>query len=193
MLFVVVYLYASSLTLWALNITWWFKKTHILLMDYPDMSLPDRRIQANENVVGLKMGIAMEALFMFNVRARLRCFVSVADAMRITKMIVGDSVVIWRAWVLYPNHIWAVCIPCLMLTMSFGKFASSHIQHNLPTLSFCSVFSVIDITCLTGAGWSSLTAIADGGPVCKRAELIAWAFSFVTNASCTILIGLRAW
>ncbi|KAJ7161131.1 hypothetical protein C8R46DRAFT_360003 [Mycena filopes] len=89
-------------------------------------------------------------------------------------MIVGDSVVIWRAWVLHQGPRWVVSIPCLMLLMSF-------------------IFSVVDITCLTGAGWSVHSSIAGGGAVCAHAELISWAFSLVTNASCTILIGFRAW
>jgi hypothetical protein len=49
------------------------------------------------------------------------------------------------------------------------------------------------MTCFTGAGWSNQTAIADGGPVCAKAELISWAFSLVTNATCTMIIGYKAW
>ncbi|KAJ7161130.1 hypothetical protein C8R46DRAFT_1353757 [Mycena filopes] len=142
-----------SLTLWALNLTNWFKTAHILFMDFPEMPLADRKDLANASLAVL--GPPMEALFMFN-------------------MIVGDSVVIWRAWVLHQGPRWVVSIPCLMLLMSF-------------------IFSVIDITCLTGAGWSNQSAIAGGGAVCAHAELISWAFSLVTNASCTILIGFRAW
>ncbi|KAF7369739.1 hypothetical protein MVEN_00305500 [Mycena venus] len=153
MLFVVIYLYASSLTLWALNVTFWFKTAHALFIDNPNAPLPGRRDQANENLVSY--GPPMEALFMFN-------------------MVVGDSVVIWRAWVLYQRTRWVVLIPCTMLLMSF-------------------IFTVIDLTCLTGAGWSNQSAIASGGAVCTHAELISWAFSFVTNATCTILIGYKAW
>ncbi|KAJ7493494.1 hypothetical protein FB451DRAFT_1020706 [Mycena latifolia] len=153
MLCVVVYLYATSLTLWALNVTVWFKNAHNFYMDHPSTPLPDRAAQANIDVA--VFGTPMEALFMFN-------------------MVVGDSVVIWRAWVLYQRTLWVVSIPCLMLLMSF-------------------IFTVIDITCLTGAGWSHQSAIAGGGPVCAHAELMSWAFSFVTNATCTILIGFKAW
>ncbi|KAJ6554372.1 hypothetical protein B0H19DRAFT_1262745 [Mycena capillaripes] len=153
MLCVVVYLYASSLTLWALNATFWFKTAHALLLDNPNAPLPDRRDPAIESTAML--GTPMEALFMFN-------------------MVVGDTVVIWRAWVLYQRTLWVVSIPCIMLLMSF-------------------IFSVVDITCLTGAGWSDQSAIASGGVVCAHAELMAWAFSFVTNATCTILIGYKAW
>ncbi|KAJ7896947.1 hypothetical protein B0H13DRAFT_816949 [Mycena leptocephala] len=153
MLCVVIYLYASSLTLWALNVTFWFKTAHALLMDNPNMPIPDRKAQANASL--LVLGVPMEALFMFN-------------------MVVGDTVVIWRAWILYQRTIWVVAIPCFMLLMSF-------------------IFNVIDITCLTGAGWTDQSTVASGGAVCAHAELTSWAFSFVTNATCTILIGYKAW
>jgi hypothetical protein len=67
MLCVVVYLYATSLTLWALNVTYWFKTAHALLIDDPNMPLSDRPDRANENLASL--GPPMEALFMFNVRS----------------------------------------------------------------------------------------------------------------------------
>ncbi|KAJ7607552.1 hypothetical protein FB45DRAFT_1040236 [Roridomyces roridus] len=153
MLLVVIYLYATSVTLWALNVTTLFKNMHSLLMDYPTMPLEDRVAQANLDVASL--GVPMEALFMFN-------------------MLIGDSVVIWRAWVLYPRTLWAVSAPCILLLMSF-------------------IFTIIDITCLTGAGWSDQTSISNGGGVCSHAELLSWAFSLGTNASCTLLIGLKAW
>jgi hypothetical protein len=66
MLCVVIYLYASSLTLWALNVTFWFKTAHALLMDNPNMPILDRKAQANASL--LVLGVPMEALFMFNVR-----------------------------------------------------------------------------------------------------------------------------
>ncbi|KAJ7038873.1 hypothetical protein C8F04DRAFT_1255447 [Mycena alexandri] len=122
-------------------------------MNEANMPLPDRRDVANNYT--LTLGPPEESLFMFN-------------------MIVGDSVVIWRAWVLYQQRRWMVYIPCLMLLMSF-------------------IFAVVDITCLTGVGWSNQSAIAGGGPVCAHAELISWAFSLVTNATCTIIIGFKAW
>ncbi|KAJ7103906.1 hypothetical protein C8R44DRAFT_640443 [Mycena epipterygia] len=153
MLLVVIYLYATSLTLWGLNITLWFKRATDFFVDDSTILLLDRMAASN---VDLELvGTPMESLFLFN-------------------MIVGDSVVIWRAWVLYHRTLWVLSAPCLMLLMSF-------------------IFSVIDMTCLTGAGWSSQTTLASGGAICEHAELTSWAFSFVTNATCTILIGYKAW
>ncbi|KAJ6492812.1 hypothetical protein C8R47DRAFT_422644 [Mycena vitilis] len=97
------------------------------------------------------------------------------EALFMFNMVVGDTaIVIWRAWVLYQRTLWVVAIPCVMLLMSF-------------------IFTVIDLTCLTGTGWSTVSSVASGGAVCAHAELISWAFSFVTNAACTILIGYKAW
>ncbi|KAJ7853318.1 hypothetical protein B0H14DRAFT_2758549 [Mycena olivaceomarginata] len=141
MLLIVVYLYASSLTLWSLTVASWFTRTRAW-----------RRAVSNAAVTAL--GTPMEALFMFN-------------------MIVGDGVVVWRAWVLYARARWVVGVPCLMLCMSF-------------------IFTVIDLGCLAGAGYANQTAMASGGAVCERAEL-SWAFSFVTNGTCTVLIGYKAW
>ncbi|KAJ7161138.1 hypothetical protein C8R46DRAFT_1285140 [Mycena filopes] len=134
MLCVVLYLYATSLTLWALNLTNLFKTAHILFMDFPGMPLADRKDLANASLAVL--GPPMKALFMFNV----------------------------------------------LTALSSGGHGS-----------YTRVPSAIDITCLTGAGWSNQSPIAGGGAVCAHAELISWAFSLVTNASCTILIGFRAW
>ncbi|KAK7059932.1 hypothetical protein R3P38DRAFT_2838595 [Favolaschia claudopus] len=154
MLLIVVYLYTTSLTLWALNVSFWFKRTRAIFMDYPaGLSLTERVVRGNTLIRPL--GTPMEALFMFN-------------------MIVGDSVVIWRVWAIYARSRWVVLLPSLMLTMSF-------------------IFTVINTICLTGAGFSNQSALANGGGVCNKAELISWAFSLVTNAVCTLLIGVKAW
>ncbi|KAJ7603721.1 hypothetical protein FB45DRAFT_959034 [Roridomyces roridus] len=153
MLLVVTYLYASSTTLWALNVTFLLKNVHSLLIGHPTTPLQDRLAQGDLDVS--IVDVPMEALYMFN-------------------MVVGDSVVIWRAWVIYQRTLWMVSVPCVLLIMS-------------------SVFTIIDITCLTGAGYSDVTSISNGGAVCTHAELVAWAFSLGMNASCTLLIGLKAW
>ncbi|KAJ7196702.1 hypothetical protein GGX14DRAFT_672365 [Mycena pura] len=153
MLCVVVYLYAASFVLWALDITQWFMVAQSLFLDNPNIPLPNRRDVANDRTA--IFATPMEALFMFN-------------------MLVGDTVVIWRAWVLYQHPLSVMWVPCLMLAMSF-------------------FFNVIDIMCLMGFGFTEQTAVAGGGAVCRHAELVSWAFSLVTNASCTILIGYKAW
>ncbi|KAJ7574904.1 hypothetical protein C8J56DRAFT_802355 [Mycena floridula] len=134
--------------------TYWFKRIHIFFIDHLDLPLQDRKDIGN-SLLEFSLSTPMEALFMFN-------------------MVVGDTVVIWRAWVLYTDQLWLLGIPCLMLTMSL-------------------VFAIIDLTCLTGAGITDQSSIASGGAICQHSELISWAFSLVTNASCTVLIGIKAW
>ncbi|CAK5271307.1 unnamed protein product [Mycena citricolor] len=154
MLAVVIYLYATSLTLWALNVTSLFQTTRALLMiEDQTASVNDRINLANEKLMVL--GNPMEALFMFN-------------------MVVGDAVVIWRAWVLYHGRWWIVGMPCLMLLLSLG-------------------FNITDIVCLTHAGFSTNTSIAGVGDICPHAELMSWAFSLGTNFICTVLIATKAW
>ncbi|KAJ6537712.1 hypothetical protein B0H19DRAFT_1316442 [Mycena capillaripes] len=102
-----------------------------------------------------KLAAPTEAFYMFN-------------------MLVGDSVVVWRAWVIHQRMRWVVLIPCTMLLLSL-------------------IFCIIDLICLTTVGWNTQPSLAKGGVVCAHAELMSWAFSLATNATCTILIGYQAW
>ncbi|KAJ7076630.1 hypothetical protein B0H15DRAFT_790330 [Mycena belliarum] len=154
MLTIVVYLYATSLALWGLNVTQWFQREHIVFVNRAEVGLLDR-LNAADLKVESTLSTPMEALFMFN-------------------MLVGDSVVIWRVHALYPRTLWPRLVPCIPLLISLA-------------------FTIIDIICLTGGGWIGKSSIAVGGPVCERAELISWAFSFITNVACTLLIWYRAW
>ncbi|KAF8176891.1 hypothetical protein K438DRAFT_1846325 [Mycena galopus ATCC 62051] len=96
MLFVVVYLYASSVTLWAMLIFDCFRGIHSVLM-VPNVPIPERINLAEETVAFDTMG---EALWVFN-------------------MLVGDSVVLWRTWAVYQGRILVVLIPCFLLLISF--------------------------------------------------------------------------
>jgi len=146
MLFVVVYLYVSSVLQWALDFARAFQNLHSLLM-VPDVPIRDRGELADENT---KFEALLEALFVFN-------------------MMVGDGVVIWRAWTIYQRRLLAILVPCILLLISF-------------------VFSVIDVTCNSYDG-----PLPGGEQICPQAALIAWAVSVATNVSATILIGFKAW
>jgi hypothetical protein len=75
MLLIVVYLYASSLTLWSLTAASWFTRTRAFFMR-PELALEDRKAVSNAAVAAL--GTPMEALFMFNVRSGLcLCLISI--------------------------------------------------------------------------------------------------------------------
>jgi hypothetical protein len=66
MLCAIVSLYASSLTLWALDVTTWVQDTHIAFMSNSTIPLPDRKGLVNGNLHGLATQQA--ALYLFNVR-----------------------------------------------------------------------------------------------------------------------------
>ncbi|KAF7347962.1 hypothetical protein MSAN_01748300 [Mycena sanguinolenta] len=97
MLFVVVYMYASSVTQWAMNVWTALKGIHSLLMT-TDVPIPDRPILADEDLTNIIP--PEEALFVLN-------------------MIVGDAVVIWRTWAVHGRRILAILIPCILLLVSF--------------------------------------------------------------------------
>ncbi|KAF7341392.1 hypothetical protein MVEN_01875900 [Mycena venus] len=145
MLLVVIYLYASSVIQLGLDFATLFKNIHYLLM-VPEIPIPDRALLADEN---LGFFPALEALFVFN-------------------MIVGDGVVIWRAWAIHQRRMLAILFPCFLLLV-------------------CFIFSVIDIVCFSYEG-----LLPGGEQICPQASLIAWTFSVGTNVLCTILIGRKA-
>ncbi|KAF8911245.1 hypothetical protein CPB85DRAFT_1221073 [Mucidula mucida] len=124
-----------------------------------DMDMYDRLIEGNMAVEPL--GLPMEALFLVN-------------------MLVGDSVVIWRAWVLWTGvslrkRVLVFMAPAVILTVSL-------------------IFAIIALVCL---GQSSFSA-ASSSPLsdsrtCLWAEPISWALSLLTNVVTTALVGVMAW
>ncbi|KAJ7611981.1 hypothetical protein DFH06DRAFT_1371592 [Mycena polygramma] len=94
---VVIYLYASSVAIWATDFAPALEDLHSFLM-IPGIPLGDRAALANQ--IHARLDPPGRALFTFN-------------------MIVGDSVVIWRVWAIYRQRIQAIVIPCFMLLTSF--------------------------------------------------------------------------
>ncbi|KAJ7718250.1 hypothetical protein B0H16DRAFT_1609513, partial [Mycena metata] len=97
MCIVVVYLYATSVTAWAVDCYIAFKNIHSLYMT-TDIPLSDRADLADDTFdkfVGVQ-----ELLFVFNA-------------------IVADAVVIWRTWAIYQGWIPAILGPCVLLLIAF--------------------------------------------------------------------------
>ncbi|KAF9021381.1 hypothetical protein BDZ89DRAFT_1071462 [Hymenopellis radicata] len=158
MIGVLCFLFASSTALWAMD----FAMTYVRLKigtTRMGMDMYDRIIEGNKAIEPL--GLPMEALFLVN-------------------MLVGDSVVIWRAWVLWTGvslrkRIIAFMAPAVILTISL-------------------IFAIIALVCL---GESSFSA-ASSSPLsdsrtCLWAEPISWALSLLTNVVTTALVGVMAW
>ncbi|KAJ6558038.1 hypothetical protein B0H19DRAFT_1149571 [Mycena capillaripes] len=153
MLGIVIYLYASALTMWALNTTVVFRYIHILFMDISGTPISDIGLLQTFSSPTFLPAYTHELLYMLN-------------------MIVGDSVVVWRVWVLFPRRRWVVLIPSFMLLLSF----------------FCgAVFLVAYMMVVRNgaAGW--MAVFHDSG------LFISWIFSLATNVSCTIILGIKAW
>ncbi|KAJ7353432.1 hypothetical protein DFH08DRAFT_856860 [Mycena albidolilacea] len=149
MLVLVVYFYATCATQWALNFSDAFKNVHHLLMDL-DTPIQDRLDLENKSRA--PGSAAQEALWVSN-------------------MILGDSVVIWRTWAIYQRRILAISVPCVLLFTSF-------------------VFVLMDVVC----NISELNSPFPGShKICPAADIVGWAFSVATNIACTVLIGFKAW
>ncbi|KAF9263173.1 hypothetical protein L218DRAFT_987793 [Marasmius fiardii PR-910] len=148
-------LFLSSTALWAMNVSQLTLATQGFFFRYPELGLLDRWLSLNDDIRGF--GLPMEALFLVN-------------------MIVGDSVVIWRAWVLCQNNRLhkLVYIPIVMLLASF-------------------VFTVIALNCLASNGYGDQSPIPQGSKTCRWSQPIAWGISLLTNAVSTTLIAIRAW
>ncbi|KAF8916124.1 hypothetical protein CPB85DRAFT_1216948 [Mucidula mucida] len=126
-----------------------------MLIYHADLGLLDRIYVANDHIE--PYGLPMETLFLLN-------------------MIIGDAVVIWRAWVLWKDsHLRKlVFIPMVMLLTSF-------------------IFSIIALTCLGTQSFGSKSTIPGGSMTCQWGEPIAWAISLLTNITSTTLIAVKAW
>ncbi|KAJ7044352.1 hypothetical protein C8F04DRAFT_1250295 [Mycena alexandri] len=147
MLVAMVYLYTSSLAAFALDIVLWVKRTQALLMTV-DTPLLDRAALASQPIV----------------------FILISEVISfMLSMIIGDSIVLWRAWIVCRGKIWVLCVPGVMLLMTF-------------------IFGVTDIACQL----VELQTLDEPSGVCTHPDILMWAFSAATNVACTIIIGVKA-
>ncbi|KAF9033477.1 hypothetical protein BDZ89DRAFT_1062938 [Hymenopellis radicata] len=91
-------------------------------------------------------------------------------------MVIGDAVVIWRAWAIWKGSRLQVLvfIPMFLLLVSF-------------------IFAIIDLSCLGTQSFSVRSTIPEGSRLCQWGEPIAWAVSLLTNIVSTTLIAIKAW
>ncbi|KAF7345822.1 hypothetical protein MVEN_01603700 [Mycena venus] len=142
-----VYLYASSLATFALDIVLWVKKTQYLLMTV-HTPLLDRVELANQPIISIFISEVVSSLF---------------------SMIIGDSIVLWRAWIICRGRVWVLCVPGIMLFMAF-------------------IFGVTNLACQL----VELQTLDEPSEVCTHPVIFMWAFSAATNVACTIIIGIKA-
>ncbi|KAF7348470.1 hypothetical protein MVEN_01364200 [Mycena venus] len=144
MLCVVISLYAAAIVLWALNLVDFYMSVHVLLMDNANTPLPDRGALSNEKRAGLPG--PRNTLLVFNI-------------------IVADSVLLWRVWVIYFRKRWVFVFPCVMWFTTFVFLVIATICQSRSNLAVCNINS----------------------------GLTGWCFSLGTNVLCTLLVGFQAW
>ncbi|THV01112.1 hypothetical protein K435DRAFT_963660 [Dendrothele bispora CBS 962.96] len=93
------------------------------------------------------------------------------EALYLSNMLVGDIVVLWRAYIICDRNKLVFVLPCLTLLTSLG-------------------FTIGSIVCSeTGAPFIT----SSGSKVCAWAEPIAWASSLLTNILSTSAVAFRMW
>ncbi|THU83204.1 hypothetical protein K435DRAFT_765987 [Dendrothele bispora CBS 962.96] len=154
MLGVTCLLFLSSTTLLSLNATWFLRnKIRKILVLNPGDSLADK-FEASQSELPM-FGQPSEALFLLN-------------------MLVGDSVVVWRAWVIWERRITLILVPVVCLLAALG-------------------FAITDVICLHASSLPTASTIPVGARVCVWAEPISWGLSLLTNIISTSLIAVKAW
>uniref|UniRef100_A0A0W0EYC2 Uncharacterized protein n=1 Tax=Moniliophthora roreri TaxID=221103 RepID=A0A0W0EYC2_MONRR len=153
LLLVSVFLFASSTALWTMYVISLLDQFRGFFLKYPDLSLADR--VARINIEKTKLWFPEETLFLFN-------------------MIVGDGVVIWRAWG------WQLLVnpDSIFLDRSNDQ---------------APAFVVITLDCLGNDGFGGQSTESSGSKVCQWGEPIAWGISLLTNITSTSIIAVRAW
>ncbi|KAK7046118.1 hypothetical protein VNI00_007121 [Paramarasmius palmivorus] len=155
LLLVSVFLFASSTALWTMYVLTLLNQFRGFFQKYPTSDIEGR--VAHVNVDKTVLWFPEETLFLLN-------------------MIVGDGVVIWRAWVLCGNTRLQklVYIPIAMMCISFA-------------------FVVITLDCLGNDGFGGQSTESSGSKTCQWGEPIAWGISLLTNITSTSIIAIRAW
>lgn len=148
-------LFLTSTALLSLNFVWLLRNKIKLTLLIPDanISLEDR-YDASRAEIG-RFGTPSEALFMLN-------------------MLIGDTVVIWRAYVIWDKRVTMILFPVVCLLAALG-------------------FAITDVICLHASDSPHSSTIPVGSRVCVWAEPISWGLSLLTNILSTSLIAIKAW
>lgn len=147
-----VILFGSSTVLWALGLTQLMQSVQNMVITNTKGPIMEGVMKNND--VLISKSTAMEALFLSN-------------------MLIGDSVVIWRAWVLNEGRK-IVFVPIVFILAALG-------------------FSITAVICLEAEGFTTHSSVPVGSRVCTWSEPIAWGLSLSTNVVATSLIAWIVW
>ncbi|ETW80414.1 hypothetical protein HETIRDRAFT_452014 [Heterobasidion irregulare TC 32-1] len=150
MLVVTLTMFAMSTTLWASELAILIQRVRRGLVTRPDLSVPDNVTDA---AIASRVEIWLpEVFFSF-------------------EFVLGDSVVIWRAWALWQDNIKVLLAPlCLAVASALAAFA------------------------LLGCGAKAhFGRVADAPALCHNSEVTSWVLSIAANVIATGIIGYKAW
>lgn len=188
-----VFLFGSSTVLWALGLTQLMQSVQNMVITNTKGPIMEGVMKNND--VLISKSTAMEALFLSNVGI----FVLYTQQNAVSpdspsQMLIGDSVVIWRAWVLNEGRK-IVFVPIVFILAALGACSceiSCSIWMVLRTLSLAG-FSITAVICLEAEGFTTHSSVPVGSRVCTWSEPIAWGLSLSTNVVATSLIAWIVW
>lgn len=150
MLVVTLVMFVLSSALWVIPIVLRVRRTYLELVANPSEALEDRISDANEATKTIKW--LVDILFSF-------------------EFVLGDGVVIWRAWILWQGNWKMMLTPLALLAGSVVAaftFFGCIVSNDFP----------LDV---------------DEPNLCNNVEIASWAMSMATNAAATSLIAYKAW
>ncbi|KAH8830068.1 hypothetical protein DL96DRAFT_915303 [Flagelloscypha sp. PMI_526] len=150
---VVVTLFISSTALWGLGVTIIVRRYQAQLLESMDLSLQQRLDAMNTQF--LRFQVPERGLFVLN-------------------MIIGNSVMIWRTYVLWRSKSFILVAPLVLFAVSLS-------------------FSVISVVCDMQASFGVHSAIPGSSRACTWAAPLAWIFTLGINVLCTSLVAVKAW
>ncbi|ETW84156.1 hypothetical protein HETIRDRAFT_415863 [Heterobasidion irregulare TC 32-1] len=172
MLLATLVMFASSTASWALGFTVIIKLIENELLVDPDQPLESKYAMVNQSVFGMNISLPYLALVNY---------------------LIGDAIVVWRAWVLWRNSPKVMTVPIVLWTCSVGpksrpKFHdNTEVTFNLSLIIVASVlfgvFQIISISVPTHRM----------GIMTGYSQLASWAFELATNIVATSLIGYKTW
>lgn len=150
MLIATLVMFASSTASWALGFTVIIKLIENELLVDPDQPLESKYAMVNQSVFGMNISLPYLALVNY---------------------LIGDAIVVWRAWVLWRNSPKVMAVPIVLWTCSV-----------VASVLF-GVFQIISISVPTHRM----------GIMTGYSQLTSWAFELATNIVATSLIGYKTW
>ncbi|KAF5376932.1 hypothetical protein D9615_007298 [Tricholomella constricta] len=157
LLFVTVLMFLGGTLFLCLDVADLVRRMQIIMVNNSGQPLQEKLDQANEALKKLVWTGTMLFVFM---------------------LILGDSVVVWRTWVIFKGSRKWVAIP---MATWIGSLIAGLFELG------CDIHTDWAITSL------SPSAASVGAESCAHADLSSYTLSFVTNIFCTALIAFKAW